>query len=346
MADYKEILVVNLGGIGDLLLSTPALRALKKKYPSSRFCLLVVERVAEYAQSLPYIDEVFTVHLRGMMSALDNAAVLWGLRKRHFELVVNMRTMVSASSALKMRFLFSLLRPKLKAGRNTDGRGAFFDISIPETYRGQMHEMEYDIALAEKLGAAVQSRKIDFAVKGESADKVNGLLRTYCIGDNDFVVGIHPGGMPSRRWGVAHFARLIAEIDKKRPSVFIITGSGGEGRLAQAIIRRSPGLKVLNLAGKIGINELGALLKRCRLFITNDTGPMHIAAVLGIPMCALFGGGDIVRFDPRVISSNAVVLRVQKKCAPCEKFYCPHPQCLQEISVDMVREAVERLLPP
>ncbi|MEW6075711.1 MAG: glycosyltransferase family 9 protein [Candidatus Omnitrophota bacterium] len=345
MGDYKKILIVNFGGIGDLLLSTPALRSLKERYPDSRICLLVVRRVAEIAENLGYIDEVLVFHLKGVTGFLANIVTLWNLRARHFDLAVNMRTMVSTRSALKMRFLLSFLNPALKAGRNTEGRGGFFDISIPEAYRGQIHEMEYDIALAEKLGAAVQSRKIDFAVKGESTDKVNGLLRAHCIGDNDFVIAIHPGGMPSRRWGVAHFARLIAEIDKKRPSVFIITGSGDEGRLAQAIIRRSPGLKVLNLAGKIGINELGALLRRCSLFITNDTGPMHIAAVLGVPMCALFGGGDIVRFDPRVISPNAVVLRVQKECAPCEKFYCPHPQCLQEISVDTVYEAVVRLLP-
>ncbi|RJO64265.1 MAG: glycosyltransferase family 9 protein [Candidatus Omnitrophota bacterium] len=345
MGDYKNILIVNLGGIGDLLLSTPALRSLKDKYPHSRICLLVVRRVVELAEDLTYIDEIVVFRLKGVTSLLANIVTLWNLRKRHFDLAVNMRTMVSALSALKMRFLLSFLNPTSKAGRNTEGRGSFFDASIPEPYRGQMHEMEYDITLVEKIGAVVGSRKIDFVIKGASVDKVNALLRKHGISENDFVVAVHPGGMPSRRWGVAHFAQLIAEIDKKRKAVFVITGSKEEGRLTQAIIRGCPQARVLSMAGKLGINELGALLKRCSLFITNDTGPMHIAAVLGIPMCALFGGGDIVRFDPRVISSRAEVLRVQKACAPCEKFYCPHAQCLQEISVGMVLEAVLRLLP-
>lgn len=345
MDDYKKILVVNLGGIGDLLLSTPALRSLRERYPGSRICLLVVQRVAELAEDLTYVDEVIVFRLKGITSLLANMIALWNLRKRHFDLAINMRTMVSALSALKMRFLMGFLNPALKGGRDTDGRGGFFDISIPESYRGQMHEMEYDVALVEKIGAVVGSRKIDFVIKTASLETVNALLRAYGIGENDFVVAVHPGGMPSRRWGGAHFAQLIGEINKKKSSVFIITGSKDEERLARAITQLSPQMRVLNMAGKLGINELGALLKRCNLFVTNDTGPMHIAAVLGVPMCALFGGGDIVRFDPRVLSPRAEVLRVQKTCAPCEKFYCPHAQCLREISVEMVFGAVARLLP-
>jgi heptosyltransferase II len=342
--EIKKIAVVNLGGIGDVLISTPALRALKNSYPLSQIYLLVVGRVKDAVKDLSYVDKVFvfdTAH--PWAHGLVNVMNLMKLRMLNIDLAINMRTLVSERSARKIKFLLEVIHPRIKAGRDTSGRGGFLDIAIPEDDIGSQYTMEYDIELVERLGAQCIDRRIDFAIDEKSRRELREILQNYGIREADVVIGIHPGGKLSRRWPVDHFAGVIKKIQESCGAKFVITGDQDEAELGDRINKES-GAGVINLAGKLTLSQLGALLARCALYITNDTGTMHVAAVLQTPLIAIFGSSHLKRFDPRNIFSQSVVLYKQTVCAPCNKFRCASMQCLKAVSPEEVAEAAIKLL--
>ncbi|MFH0828282.1 MAG: glycosyltransferase family 9 protein [Candidatus Omnitrophota bacterium] len=342
--NIKRILVINLGGIGDLLISTPALRALKEHFSGSKLYLLVSGRASEAARDLAYVDKVFVFEVKhpweNLFSNLNN---LFELRRLRVDLAVNMRTLVSGSSAGKMKFILKLINPGVKAGRDTSGRGGFFDVKIPEEDIGDKYEMEYDLEIARVLGAEITSKEIDFTFDEESLKQVDKFLDDNGVGHSDILVGIHPGGKPSHRWPADNFVEMIKLLHSVPNRKFVITGSKDEAMLAQSIIDKS-GVSILNLAGKLSVRGLAALLKRCSAYITNDTGSMHIAAIAGSPLVAIFGPGYYKRYDPRNISGKAVVFYKKQECAPCNKFDCASLKCLSVISAQEVVDAVEVLL--
>jgi heptosyltransferase-2 len=331
--NLRKILIINLGGIGDLLLSTPALRALKGAYPESRLSVLVSPRVGELAKRLTFIDTVHTFHA--------NWKMLSDLRKEQFDLAINMRTLVSNAGAIKMRALIAIIGAKMTAGRDTEGRGSFFDVSISETALGDKYEMEYDIELVEKLGAVVTDRKVILPVSDADRERVSGILSGAGIGPGDIVIGIHPGGKPSHRWPIGSFAGAMNAISKKVRCAFVITGEAAEKGLADGLTGLVDA-KVADTTGSLDIGGLAALIERCALYISNDTAAMHIAAAKGVNLVAIFGPGYLKRFDPRTISPNSAVIYKAVQCTPCDRAHCPSMKCLNGISAQEVAEAALR----
>ena len=344
LKDIKRVLVINLGGIGDFLISTPALRALKDHFPQAELYFLVAGRVAGLARDFPYAKKVFVFEIeRPWLHVLANIKNILELRRSKIDLGINMRTLVSGSGAGKIKFIMQLISPRIKAGRDTAGRGYFFDIKIPESDVGEKYEMDYDIDVVKALGATVHDRGVDLKIDPSSLQRAEQILRDGGIAGSDAVIGIHPGGKPSHRWPSDNFAQVLKRFHATTGCKFVITGSKDEVKLAGDIIAKS-GVNALNLAGKLTIRELAAVLKRCDLYITNDTGSMHIAAIMDTPMVALFGPGYVTRYDPRNISSRAIVFYKKEQCSPCNRSVCPSMKCMGSIPVDDVAQAAQKLL--
>jgi len=339
---YQKILIINLGGIGDVLLSTPALRALKAHFPEAGISMLVVPRAYEVLNGLPYIDEINVLHLRSA-SYMRDLMTLMALRKKQFDLAVNMRTLVSVSSAQKIKLMLGIINPKLKAGRDTEGRGSFFDIRVPESGPGDTYEMEYDLETARALGAEVGDKRVDFNIAASDFETVDALLAGRGVAKGDTLIGVHPGGKLSHRWPLEKFSKVINVINKHISCKFAVTGDKDEALLAKKLTEMGDA-GLINLAGELDLKELGAFVKRCNLFISNDTGSMHIAAILGAPLVAIFGPGYIMRYDPRNISRKAAVLYNNTACAPCNKVRCKHLTCLNGILPESVISAAMELL--
>ena len=337
--NIKKILIVNLGGIGDLLLSFPAIKPLKEKYVGCSFDAFVVERAVGLSRDFKVFDNVFA-YRPGIFAMLK---LFVRLRNNHYDLVINMRTMVSRLGALKMYGVFKIINGRISAGRDTQKRGFFLDIKIPETEPGEKYEMEYDIDTVRALGVEVRDKRIDFSPGLKSEREVNGVLQDHGINADDILVGIHPGGMPSRRWPLENFLEVIKKTAEVRPVKFVVTGSVSESNLAQALVK-AQGANIIDMTGRFDVQQMFALIKRCDLFISNDTGPMHIAAILKTPLIAIFGPGQLIRFDPRVISDKAVVLYKKSDCAPCNKEECRSMKCLKAIAPDEVVKIVLELL--
>lgn len=341
---YEKILVVNLGGIGDVLLSTPALKALKQTFPRAPITMLVSPAAAPLARDLPYVSSV-RVFLFGAGHFVQNAVTLLTLWARHFDIALNMRSIASDRGARRIQRIFSMIRPRVSAGRDTDGRGAFFSIAVRETLQGEKHEMEYDIDLVTAAGAVVSDRAIDLFRDGPSTHKINVLLAQEGVEQGvTRVIGIHPGGKKSHRWPLHYFCSVVRELNNRYPSsVFVITGDANEVSLGNTI-RHNVAAHVVNLAGALTLKETVSLIHQCSLYITNDTGTMHIAAVAGVPMVALFGPGYVTRFDPCTLSNKAAVLYTKTDCSPCDLADCPDKKCLSAIVPEDVIEAAMGLL--
>ncbi len=341
---YKKILVINLGGIGDMLLSLPAMKALRAGFPESQISILVVPRVLGSLKELLPVDNVYVFYKNySLLGFLKSIVTILMLRGKHFDLAINMRTLVSKKSAEKIKALLYIINPKVKVGRNTANRGEFFDLKIPEADPGDRYEMEYCIDIVGALGIKVFDRNIDLKVEEQPNAAIKKLLVKELVRDDDILIGIHPGGSSSRRWPIKNFSSLINDLAKRMGCVFIITGNKDEHSLA-AGIKKAAHAKVIDCSGKLNFKELTALIKRCNLFISNDTGPMHIAAILGVPLIAIFGPGYLKNFDPRNISNRALVLQKPADCAPCNKLYCNSMACLTTILPEEVVKAALDLL--
>lgn len=358
----KHILVINLGGIGDFLLSTPGLRALRKLYPDARIDFLGVPRTCDFARQFlvsglshggtgthlfgevvafgAYDEKNRTFLVRRFAQVLR---LLLILRKKKFDMAINMRTLVSWLGAWKMACLFALVGARYRVGRDTAGRGFFLNIKIEESGAGDKHEMDYDLETVGLLGADVSDDSFDVGIFSDAAVEktIEARLSGFGIRASDFLVAAYAGGAPSHRWPRENFSRALEAIAEKSGGVGLMLDAAPEGRSAIAPAGKP---KIFFLTESLSIQELAALLKRCRLFLTNDTGPMHIAAVLGVPMVAVFGPGYLTRFDPRRISERAVVVYKQADCAPCNKVECVSLKCLREIAPDEIVTAALGLI--
>ncbi|MCP4650959.1 MAG: methyltransferase domain-containing protein [PVC group bacterium] len=346
--NMEKILIINLGGIGDFLLSTPAIKALRKAYPEAKIDLLASGSIGKIAGGVDYIDKVFVFDIKygGIIRwrrIWKNIITLLSLRKQRFDLAINMRTITSEDSAKKIKFLLKIIAAKKTAGRNTAGRASFFDIKIPETDAGDKYEMKYDIDTVEALGVEVLDKQISLEIKSNAQENIDNLLKEEQISKEDILIGIHPGGMPSRRWPIERFAKVVDAISGQMPVKFIITGGKFEEVLGNTLKSISD-TKVINAAGNLNIHELFALINRCNVYISNDTGPMHIAAIQKTPLVAILGPGHFIRYDPRNISDKVVVLYKKKECSPCLKVECDDLQCLKAVSPQEVTDAVLKLL--
>jgi len=344
LSEIKNILIINLGGIGDILLSQPALRALKNKFSNCQISILVVPRVYDLVKDFSYIDSIFIFYKSiSPLNLFRNFITLFILRRMHFALAINMRTMVSKRSTFFIKLLLYIINPKIKVGRNTDGRGNFFDISIFEPTLGNKYEREYDIDTVKALGVEVLDKYIDFIIDEKIINKVKQILEKEGVYKDTILIGIQPGGMPARRWPIENFAKVISLISEKINCKFIIAGAKEEAGLIKKLIKISQ-RDLINLAGELNLKELAALIKRCNLFISNDTGPMHIAAILKVPLIAIFGPGDLRRYDPRNISDKAAVLYKKVDCSPCNRIKCKSKICLKMITPSEVLEAALKFL--
>jgi len=341
---FRNILIINLGGIGDILLSTPALKAIRNRYPDTRISLAVVPRAYEIVKDMPYIDEVFLLDTSLCIGRLwDGIKTIAILRTKRFDIAVNMRTLVSGISALKIRLLLGMIGPRMSAGRDTDGRGSFFDIKVHETILGEKCEIDYDIDMARSLGAEVTDRTIDIRTGEADTRNVERMLKDSGVIPEDILVNIHIGGKSSHQWPAGNYFELMEKLNKEISCKFLITGSGKDRRNINGLMEKS-GAGIIDMMGRLTFRELAALIKMCRICVCNDTGPMHVAAALGTPLIAIFGPGYLKRFDPRNISDKAVVLYKKASCAPCDKPSCSSLKCLRSITVQEVMDKCLEML--
>ena len=334
----KKLLIINLGGVGDVILSLPLLRSIKKTYPEVRIVYLAFRLASGILEGIREVNRIISLPPFSIKEIHRIFLTLYRLRKERFDLALNPRTIEDKIGAINAFFLLRFISPRLIAGRNTEGRGSFYHISLPERDREGIHEVEYDQRLLRLLGIEEEVNSIHL-VLGDYPE----LMRKRFGFNKDHFVVISPGSnWPSRRWSEEGFVNVIGYLQERAWHI-VLLGSKTDRKICDEIERKVK-TPLLNLAGKITVMEAAGVVKCARIVLTNDTGMAHIAAAVGTPEVVIFGPGDVARYHPWTTANNIIVLHDTPSCAPCLRVSCRSMECMRRITPDTVISAIEKMI--
>jgi ADP-heptose:LPS heptosyltransferase len=240
--------------------------------------------------------------------------------------------------------LFNLIQGKWIVGRNTKGWGFFLDGKGFDPDEVIKHEVEYLMDIAKLLDADSTWSELELFLSDDDRTHVRSFFEENGVSNERPVVGINPGGFrPNRRWMEERFASVADRLTSYHDAVVIFVGSRSDIPLVEKI-RSQMKSSSISAAGKTSLRQLGALLEQLDLFITNDSGAMHIATAAKTPIVALFGPEAPNRYDPYCAEDMKVVFWKGVECSPCLKIECSDLKCLKSITVEEVLTGAERLL--
>ena len=337
-----SLLVRATNWLGDAVMTTPALAGIREGFPDARIVLLARPVVAELFRHHPDVDEVMVYERPGRHEGTLGRFRLAGeLRRRRFDGALLLQ---NAFDAALIAFLG---RIRERAGYPTDGRRILLTLPVPLTPGIlERHEVEYYLCLLDGLGIPRPvPASLKLTVTEEEKEAMTTRLALFGIERGAPIVAINPGATygSAKRWYPDRFAAVGDALSEEWGAAVVVVGSPAEAPLAGEIgaaARKS----LINLAGKTTVRELMALLSLSAFLVTNDSGPMHIGAALGVPLAAIFGPTDWRRTSPW--TSLAKVVRVDVDCSPCRLRTCDRGhECMLGVTPGMVVDAARQLLP-
>jgi heptosyltransferase-2 len=370
LATNAHILVVKLAGIGDLLLATPALRALRETYPQARIDLLVTPDSAglldgwEAINNIIVLDKYLFDSPQQMVvhpAIMLHLATLWNtLRAGHYDAVLLLHHLTLPFGRLKHQALMRATGAKWRVGLD-NGHGWFLNVRVQDNGFGVMHEAEYNMAIAEAVGANIQNKKLHVPLSEIERAQAHLLVYEEAIPNvhQGPLIAFHPGSggySTARRWEPERFAQLADRLFSDVGGQLLLLGGPEEADLHQQIINMMQStMPVRSLAGKGTIKVAAAVLELVDLFVGNDSALMHLAAAVGTPTVAIFGLSNFKAWGPYTgdaVQKRAIVVHLDLPCMPC--FYhghllgtpegCATRDCLAQLGVDPVAVAARRML--
>ncbi len=339
----NNILVRAPNWIGDAVMCLPALKDLRNGFKNAEITVVARPAIARLLNGQCGINDVIvyehqTKH-RGLLGLLRLSRVI---RKRAFDSAVLFQ---NAFEAAMLAVLSGIPR---RIGYAADGRSWLLTQAIPVPRQAGLHHTGYYQQLVQR---------VTHVSSGDSTPKLLAATHNHsdfdrrfpemCSSSNTLLIGINPGSIygSAKRWLPERFAELGDELVERiyKHSELsavrcVLIGGKGEDRLGAYIARRMRTQPIV-LSGKTTIPELVAVLKRCAMLVTNDTGPMHVAQALGVPVVALFGSTDPETTGP--VGETSCVIREQVRCSPCLLRACPiDHRCMSQISTDRVVKSV------
>lgn len=340
--DWEEVhrvLVVRLRSIGDTVLSTPSLSALKRFLPHARIDILLEDWVAPVLEGFPHVDNVITTE-RGNLTS--RARVARQLRASHYDVVYNLHGSTTAT------FLTRATGATHRVGYETYQYSWLHNHRSPSSSflwgRNKTHSVEQQLALLGWTGVPVSDRPPTHLAVTEAAYKtIAARLREQGIEAAPFVV-IHPAAaFDTKQWAASNFARVADELASR--GMFIVAISGKNQLPIVEELRRNSTAEILPLTN-LSLPEVTALLARARLFVGNDSGVAHMAAAVGTPSVIVFGSSNTAHWQPWARAASEFVLE-EMDCQPCHGYFCEkfeQPECIKRVPVDRVMAATERVL--
>lgn len=338
LSGVSKLLVRGLNWIGDAVMSLPTIWNIRESLPTAHISILSPDWTAGLYQLCPAVDEVIVAPSKGLFSNLGLSRLL---RKRRFDAALILPN--SFRSALAP----FLARVPHRLGYRTDGRRLLLThaVSVPETVKSE-HTVLYYRPLLEAVGINWLGERFDLRLTDDTVSEAEVILLARGARPGSQRIGFSPGAAwgPSKQWPVDKFARTARLLSERLGVQPLVFGSDADCELADTFISLSNS-DAVNLAGAFEeLRHLVAAIASCALLVTNDSGPMHIAAALGVPVVALFGPTDEHRSGPW--SSSRVIITRNPACRPCYKPECKelgHP-CMLGIEAETVVEAAEKLL--
>lgn len=335
----KSILVIKLSAIGDVILSVPSLRAVRKKFPYANIKALVGVKARNSLKGCPYVNDVIVCDFDGKNEGLFGLLKLAGVLRRHdFDIVVDLQN--NRKSHLLSFLSFAALRFGYKNGK----WGFLLNRGIKDVKK-PLGPIEHQFRILASLGIALEDKRLELWPSKEDEQFIDNFLASNWIGQRQLLIGVNMGSSErwaTKRWPIQNIAKLCDELSSKFSARVIITGIRKDINSAIKLSQLTKSRPIL-ACGKTNITQLAVLIKRCKVFVTGDSAPIHVATAVGTPYVALFGPTDPRRHV--AIYEKGVIIKKNLRCSPCYKPRCLlNYRCMKRISVDEVLTAIEKLL--
>ncbi len=341
----ENILLIRLSSLGDILLTTPAIRAVRTHFRRSNIAMLVAKQSADVLWHNPHLDELI---LFDRLAADKDTGEMWRvgrtLRKRQFSLTID----------FQRKFRTEVLA-YFSGAPTRVGKGKLCTVRVPaendkkDELLPDKHATEHHLAPLQALGIPTDlsetGRQLEFYLTPTERANAAQRFAEKGIADAPLKIGLFPGaGWKLREWMPERFAAIGDRLVEHFNADVLIFGGRQERELVQTVAGLMKA-QATTFPGTLHIRELAACISACNLFLTNDTGPMHIATAVKTPTVALFGPGNHHRFHP--LGTEHHIIRHHVPCSPCKQFTdtCRNNICMKKICVDEVWAAILQKLP-
>jgi len=339
--NIKRLLIRSTNWIGDAIMTTPAVRSVRKNFPQAHISILAKPWVAPVFENSAYVDTVL------IYDGSERHKGIWGrlrlarnLRPYHFEAAIILQ---NAFEAALITFLAGI---PCRIGYNTDGRSLLLThpVACKPEYKKD-HQTRYYLNILRGVGLKDGNQDLFLNLDSKQRARARDILYEHGISKEERIIGINPSATygPAKQWSFERYAGLADKIQDFADGRVLIFGGPEDiplGRKISQTMKHAP----VDLSGKTELGEAMALIERCSLFITNDSGLMHVAAALNVPLIAIFGSTNATTTGP--LSSRSRVVQVPMICSPCLKPECPegHLRCMDQIDVDVVFDLSKEML--
>ncbi len=324
--NFSRILIRATNWVGDAVMCVPALQVIRERFPEAHITILAKPWVADLYARERFGDEVILYPAGGKTAKMN---LVWRLRQRRFDCAILLQ---NAFEAALIAFLAGIPN---RIGYKRDGRGFLLTNAPAAPKRGEIprHERYYYLELLRRAGLIDAIPQTD-AIRLDD----RGVQRKHTI-------GVSPGAAygSAKRWLPERFAEAASRVAKERNASVALFGSKDERALCEQVAAKMGDVRVTNYAGQTTLAQFIELAAQCEVFLTNDSGAMHISSALGIPTVAIFGATDDIATGPT--GAHSVVVRETVECSPCLLRECPiDHRCMTRVRAERVVEEALRLL--
>jgi len=343
-----NILIRGTNWVGDAVISIPAIKEVRRLFPEACISLLVRPWVRDIYAGAGFADEILDYDKDGIHKGWNGfLRLVSGLKQRSFDCAILLQ------NAFEAALIAWAARIPQRIGYARDGRSLLLTSACridPDVRR--VHQVYYYLGILSGVGwlnARLWAQKdyrpsIQVSVRDEDTDAARKMLRSAGIRNGEPVIGINPGAFygPAKRWFPDRYAVVADTLAKQYRARIVVFGSSSDLRTAEEVAASMKNTAII-LAGRTTLGQLMGLIRECRLLITNDSGPMHLAAALDVPQLAIFGSTSEIATGP--LSPRAVVIKHPVECNPCFLRECPTDfRCMKGISTDHVLDEARRIL--
>jgi ADP-heptose:LPS heptosyltransferase len=334
-----KILVINFGGLGDMVLTTPIFREIKRNFPNSLLYFLTKENHKEVFEGNINIDKLMFINKKESFKEALN--FYWKLRKENFDIIIDL------TKATRGFWISLFTRAKIKVGFKHKGRE--FIVYTHSVTRdntkticsNSKYVVEFFLDCLRVLGLNVKSQKLDLYLDNDDKRSAIDFLNKNGIKNGDLIIGLNPGvSIPIRRWPLENFAKLGDRLYKIYNAKILIIEGPMEKGISFNIASKMNAKPILVYGFKI--KELASLISHFSLLITNDTGIKPIAVAMDVPTITIFGPTNYINYTPN--HGKHLIVRKDLSCSPCGKMECEDPICIKSITIEEVLESVFKLL--
>ncbi|HEX9916552.1 MAG TPA: glycosyltransferase family 9 protein [candidate division Zixibacteria bacterium] len=335
--DIKKILIIRLSSLGDVVLTTPVIKALKDKLPQAEIHFLTKSKYASLLKDNPHLSSIMELEDRGVSGLLFT---LRKIRKLNFDLVIDLH------ANLRSFFIRRLSRAKLKIRYNKRWIARFLMVNFKKIKIPSQHTVDSYLSCLKRLDIHISNRMPELYLDEKSKEFAEQLLTG--VSKDDILIGIVPGAKwETKKWGEENFAKAIEILNNRIKASFLVFGAKEDEVLISKLKSLAGDIDFMEIIG-LPFPKLSALISRCGIILTNDSGPMHIAVALKVPVLAIFGPTHPkLGFSP--LGERDTILCANVECSPCSlhgerECYQKTKICMEKITPEMVADEVLEIL--